>query len=187
MENDFSMDQGAEGSFQDDSSTLHLSCTLFIFLLYEFHLRSSGIRLQRLGTPGRIGRLRPNAAYCPLLQIMSYWHTATPVLPSCLLLLLPCSQSCVAETDRATAQPAKMRAPSIWLLTEIDCQALLLHTCVLSAPRQGPFLSLALILPKMLFLLSELTFPTSPCGDMCSSSRPCLKHHFWRGLHAHPG
>ena len=78
MENDFSMDQGAEGSFQDDSNTLHLSCTLFLFLLYEFHLRSSAIRLQRLGTPGRIGRLRPNAAYCPLLQIMCYWHTVTP-------------------------------------------------------------------------------------------------------------
>ena len=33
----------------DDSSALHLLCTLF--LLQQLHLRSSGIRLQRLGTP----------------------------------------------------------------------------------------------------------------------------------------
>ena len=37
--------------FQDDSSTLHLLCTLFLLLLDQFHFRSSGIRSQRLGTP----------------------------------------------------------------------------------------------------------------------------------------
>ena len=36
--------------FQDDSSVLHLLCTVFL-LLHQFHLRSSGIRSQRLGIP----------------------------------------------------------------------------------------------------------------------------------------
>ena len=39
------------GCFHDDSSTLHLLGTLFPFLLHQLHLRSSGIRSQRLGTP----------------------------------------------------------------------------------------------------------------------------------------
>ena len=51
MENRFSMDQGGDGQFPDDSSTLHVLCTLFLLLLHQLHLRSSGIRSQRLGTP----------------------------------------------------------------------------------------------------------------------------------------
>ena len=53
MENRFSMywSGGQAGGFQDDSNVLHLLCTLFLLLLYQFHLRSSGIRSQRLGTP----------------------------------------------------------------------------------------------------------------------------------------
>ena len=47
---------GAGGWFQDDSSALHLSCTLFLLLLllllHHLHLRSSGITPQRLGLPG---------------------------------------------------------------------------------------------------------------------------------------
>ena len=42
---------GVGGWFQDDSSELYLLCTLFLLLLHQFHLRSSGIRFQRLGTP----------------------------------------------------------------------------------------------------------------------------------------
>ena len=42
---------GVGGWFQDDLSPLHLLCTLFLFLLHQFHLRSSGIRSHRLGTP----------------------------------------------------------------------------------------------------------------------------------------
>ena len=42
---------GLEEWFGDDSSTLHLLCTLFLLLLHPLHLRSSGIRYQRLGTP----------------------------------------------------------------------------------------------------------------------------------------
>ena len=50
-EKQFSMDQGG-GWFSDDSSALHLLRTLFLFFLYhKFHLRSSAIRSQRLGTP----------------------------------------------------------------------------------------------------------------------------------------
>ena len=35
---------------RDDSSTLSLLCTLFLLLLHQLHLRSSGIRSWRLGT-----------------------------------------------------------------------------------------------------------------------------------------
>ena len=38
------------GWFRDDSSALHLLCTFFLLLLYQLHLRSSGIKSQRLGT-----------------------------------------------------------------------------------------------------------------------------------------
>ena len=51
MEDNFSMDQGVWGWFQDYSNTLHLLCTLFLLLLHQLHLRSSGIRSQRLGIP----------------------------------------------------------------------------------------------------------------------------------------
>ena len=54
MEENFSMDWGcrAGGYFQDDSSTSHVLYILFqLLLLHQFHLRSSGIRSQRLGTP----------------------------------------------------------------------------------------------------------------------------------------
>ena len=34
MEDKFSMDQGAGEWFQDDSSALHLLCTLFLLLLH---------------------------------------------------------------------------------------------------------------------------------------------------------
>ena len=39
------------GWFQDASSPLHSLCTLLLLLLYQLHLRSSGIRSWRLGTP----------------------------------------------------------------------------------------------------------------------------------------
>ena len=46
----FFMD-GGWGGCQDDSSTLHLLCTLFLLLLHQLCLRSSGIRSWRLETP----------------------------------------------------------------------------------------------------------------------------------------
>ena len=41
---------GERGMIQDDSSTLRLLHTLFLLLLHQLHLRSSGIRSWRLGT-----------------------------------------------------------------------------------------------------------------------------------------
>ena len=38
-------------SFQDDSSTLNLLWALFLLLLHQLHLRSSGIKSKMLGTP----------------------------------------------------------------------------------------------------------------------------------------
>ena len=49
MEDNFPMDW--VGWLWDDSSTLHLLCTLFLLLLCQLHLRLSGIRSQGLGTP----------------------------------------------------------------------------------------------------------------------------------------
>ena len=50
MEDNFSMNPWG-GWFGDDSSTLHLLCTLFLLLLHELHLKSSGLRSRRLGAP----------------------------------------------------------------------------------------------------------------------------------------
>ena len=41
-----------EGWVRNDSSTLHVLCTLFLLLLYQLHLRSSDIKSWRWGTPG---------------------------------------------------------------------------------------------------------------------------------------
>ena len=45
---------GGEGEswLQDDLSTLHLLCTLFLLLLHQLYLISSGIRSLRSGSPG---------------------------------------------------------------------------------------------------------------------------------------
>ena len=41
---------GVGGGFGDDSSVLHISCTLFL-LFFLHQLRSSDIRFQKVGTP----------------------------------------------------------------------------------------------------------------------------------------
>ena len=52
MEDSFSMDWGRDkGWFGDDSSMFNLLCALFLLILHQLLLRSSGIRFQRLGTP----------------------------------------------------------------------------------------------------------------------------------------
>ena len=52
MEDSFSTDWGMGGGwFQNDSSGLHLLCSLFLFWLHQLCLRPSGIRSWRLGTP----------------------------------------------------------------------------------------------------------------------------------------
>ena len=53
MEDKFSSAWEGEGWFQDDSSALHLLCTLLLF--HQLHLRPSGIRSQRLWTPALEG------------------------------------------------------------------------------------------------------------------------------------
>ena len=53
MEDNFSTDCGGGRKvwFQDDSSTLQLFFDLFLLLLQQLYLGSSGIRYQRRGTP----------------------------------------------------------------------------------------------------------------------------------------
>ena len=60
MKGDFSHHLEKGGWFQNDSSALHLLCTLFL-LLHQLHLRSSGIRSRRLGTP--LSALSPGHGY----------------------------------------------------------------------------------------------------------------------------
>ena len=59
VEDNFSKDQGRGGWFRDDSSALHLLCTLFLLLLHQLHLRSSGIRSSGLGTPALDHKVLP--------------------------------------------------------------------------------------------------------------------------------
>ena len=61
MKGDFPHELEKGGSFQYDSSALHLLCTLFLLLLHQLHLRSSGIRSRRLGTP--LSALSPGHGY----------------------------------------------------------------------------------------------------------------------------
>ena len=51
VEGNLLMESGGGGLFQDDLSALHWSCTLFLSLLHQLHLRSSSVRPQRLGIP----------------------------------------------------------------------------------------------------------------------------------------
>ena len=69
---------GQEGWFQDNSNALHLLCTLFLLLLHQLHLRSSGIRFQRLETPDlcivwlpRHLLMKSIGEFCPSLAIRS--------------------------------------------------------------------------------------------------------------------
>ena len=61
MKGDFPHELEKWGWFQDDSSALHLLCTLFLLLLHQLHLRSSGIRSRRLGTP--LSAISPGHGY----------------------------------------------------------------------------------------------------------------------------
>ena len=61
MKENFSHELGKGAWFQDDSSALHLLFTLFLLLLHQLHLRSSGIRSRRLGTP--LSALSPGHGY----------------------------------------------------------------------------------------------------------------------------
>ena len=59
LKDSFSTDLWDEGWFRDDSRVLHLLCTLFLLVLHQLHLRASGIRSSRLGTPALgAGRLK---------------------------------------------------------------------------------------------------------------------------------
>ena len=73
-EDNFSMGQGGGGGrrwFWDDSSALHLLCTLFLLLLYQLHLRSSGIRSLSLGTSGLT--LKSEEGQVPLVKGIIPW------------------------------------------------------------------------------------------------------------------
>ena len=77
VEDSFSMDW-ERGWFGDDSSVSHLLCTLFLLLLHQVHLRSSGIRFQRLETPDlgivwvpRHLLMKSTGEFCPSLAIRS--------------------------------------------------------------------------------------------------------------------
>ena len=64
---------GRGGWLGDASSTLYLLCTLFLLLLYQFHLRSSGIRSQRLETPALRDWLCKNVIELPMFHQQLRW------------------------------------------------------------------------------------------------------------------
>ena len=82
MEDSFSRDW-REGWFGDDSGTLHLWCTLFLLLLHQLHLRSSGNRAQRLGSPVLESTLRPRDGGSHSSRKQEAWsRTARPSVVS---------------------------------------------------------------------------------------------------------
>ena len=94
MEDNFSMDQGVWGWFQDYSNTLHLLCTLFLPFLHHLHLRSLGVRYWILGTPA----LKAHE--------VQYSHRLGETPPSWLVFLalmcLPCSPKALLFLDKET-------------------------------------------------------------------------------------
>ena len=83
--------QGLAGWFQDGSSRLYSLCLSFLLLLHQFHLRSSGIRSQKLGTPGFV--------VVAIKLLSRVWLSSTPWTTACQtpdLSLSPrvCSESC---------------------------------------------------------------------------------------------
>ena len=65
------MGQWAGGWFQDESSSLHVLCTLYLSLLHQHHLRSSGIRSRRLGAPALENKDIPYQVF-EMLSIQKY-------------------------------------------------------------------------------------------------------------------
>ena len=92
VEDDFSTDKQwgwAWGWFQDDSSTLHVLCTLYLLLLHQLHLRSSGIRSWRLRTLA----LENQTEYAALLpdqsHLVVWWTLAAHIAGPAYKTLLP--------------------------------------------------------------------------------------------------
>ena len=106
----FSRDGGGGGWwFQDDSSALHLLWTLFILLLHQLYLRSSGIRSQRLRTPALDHSPQPAipmklTANQQLLERMEHpWLNAW---------------GCEADLEDCSADPVLVRLPTVQI-TEV--------------------------------------------------------------------
>ena len=60
------------GWFQDESSSLHILCTLFLSLLHQHHLRSRGIRSWMLGTPALENKMDIPYQVFEILSIQKY-------------------------------------------------------------------------------------------------------------------
>ena len=81
------------GWFQSNSRALYLLCTLFLLLLNQLHLRSSGIRSQRLGTPDLEGLhssqipghfREAQSLLCVVVCVLSHvWFFGTPWTVAC--------------------------------------------------------------------------------------------------------
>ena len=77
------------------SSTLHLLCTLFLLLLYQLHLRSSGVRSQRLGTPDLDNYRYVNSSMWGSVLTGFFGkclQSTLPILPHLILLPDACAQ-----------------------------------------------------------------------------------------------
>ena len=104
IEDNFSTDSGWGGWLWDDSSMIHLMCTLFLLLLHQFHFRSSVIipevgdlmaALKGLSVAALLVRVRDGIwSLVPttpklLNNSQSWWppHTAVWMNLKCMLLL----------------------------------------------------------------------------------------------------
>ena len=68
------------GWLGDDSSVLHLLCTIFLLLLHQFYLRSSGIRSWRLRTTALMSQKERGLDKRKKIAILSFFFKSKPGL-----------------------------------------------------------------------------------------------------------
>ena len=114
MEDNISM-EGAGWWFGDDSSTSHLLCTLFLLLLDQLHLRSSGIRSWGLETLASSITHRKEGS--PLLM--------PAVLPGLTPPVFTLLSDPTEKKKSILSYQLKMPSPSAYLVTAVY---IILHT-----------------------------------------------------------
>ena len=82
---------------QDDSSPLHLLCTLFLVLLHQLQLILSGTRFQRLGTPCHSASPILNYSHIVDMLTRSFVPNSEDSLSGCCMRMLEISGHCQSE------------------------------------------------------------------------------------------
>ena len=105
---------GMEGWFADDSSELHLLCTLFLLLLHQLHIRSSGIRSWRLGTRP-LHPSRPAIGRYILICSLKEYHSAVEMVTriTIWIILTNLQFSSVAQSCPSIFDPMNCSTPGL--------------------------------------------------------------------------